>query len=43
MGNDIGSGLAKFVVYVRKTDLDNNFPNKISLFDFWSKSYKTKQ
>ena len=43
MGNDIGSGPAKSVIYVCQTELDNNFPDKISLLDFWLKSYKTKQ
>ena len=30
MGNAIGSGLAKSVVYVRYTDLDNNFRRRTS-------------
>ena len=29
-------------IYKDLHDLDNNFSNKFSLLDFWSKSYKTK-
>ena len=43
MGNDIGSGPARSVVYIRQTDLDNNFCNTFSLFQLESKSYRTKQ
>ena len=43
MDNDIGSGLAKSVGYVRNTDLDKNFSNTFSLFQLESKSYRTKQ
>ena len=32
MGNDIGLGPARSVVYVRKLDLDNNFSNTFSSF-----------
>ena len=37
MGNDIGSGQAKSVGYVRQTDLDNNFTNKIF---YWTSDQK---
>ena len=43
MGNDIGSGPARSVVYVHLTDLDNNFSNTFSLFQLESNSYRTKQ
>ena len=33
MGNDIGWGPAKSVVYGCETTLDNNFTHKISLLD----------
>ena len=41
MGNGIGSGPARSVVYVRLCPEDNNFSN--TLFQFESKSYRTKQ
>ena len=39
MGNDIGLGLTRSVVYVRQTDLDNNFSNIFSLFQLESIPY----
>ena len=43
MSNDIGSSLARSVVYVRQTDLNNNFSKTFSLFQLESKSYRTEQ
>ena len=37
MGNDIDSGPAMSIVYVRETDLDNNFTDKFCFIDFWTK------